>query len=135
MMAALVSEQGPSAGSTLVEVLVAFTIVSVVVVMSLQLFGDGLRQTSRAQAVTAALTFARSLLVELETGGRLRLGTTAGELPDGGRWRVSVTEAGGANRPGAARPLWVEVEVGSGGRPLARLTTIMISRPEGSEAE
>lgn len=138
MPAAPDSHQTSSDGSTLVEVLVAFVIVSMVVVASLQQFTDGVRRTSRAQESGAALSFARSKLAELELSGKLRPGAETGTMPPDNTWSVSVADIAAHPDLSPEWPAyWVSVEVrqADSGRILASIRSIIISHSPIREAE
>lgn len=76
-------------GFTLLEVLVAMTIVGLGVVTLLQLFSVGLRLGSRSNAQTEAISQSARAMDELLAQPKLRDGSETGLVP-GGRWRSQV---------------------------------------------
>ncbi len=90
-------------GFTLLEVLVAFTIMAVMLASLLQAFGGGLRNLDRAQDYAVATMQARSVLTQVGSVIPLQPGTYDGELDNGSRWQVVVEErAADAPRLGEA---------------------------------
>jgi prepilin-type N-terminal cleavage/methylation domain-containing protein len=98
------------AGFTLVEVLVAFAILSIVLLallsgLSTALFGD-----RRAEFTRSALRLAKA---ELETAGvdkPLTPGVSIGRFENGMEWRLSV-QPYAASTPSATPAYWVEIIV------------------------
>jgi len=86
-------------GFTLVELLVALTLLAVVGGTLLQLFHSGLRTARLAGAQSHAVLLARSKLTELQAYPALQPGTLAGDFDDDYRWEAVLTplpDAGGA---------------------------------------
>ena len=79
-------------GFTLLEVLVAFTIMAVMLATLMQAFGGGLRNLDRAQDYAVATMQARSVLEQVGSLIPLEPGEYDGELDNGSRWRVVVEE-------------------------------------------
>jgi Tfp pilus assembly protein PilV len=79
------------AGFTLVEALVAFAILSIAVIMSFQIHGDGLRRMAAAERERAEVIKARELMTRLSLTSSLQPGERT-ETQDGSSWRVSVRE-------------------------------------------
>ncbi len=79
-------------GFTLLEVLVAFTIMAVMLAILLQAFGGGLRNLDRAQDYAVATMQARSVLEQVGSVIPLQPGEYDGELDNGSRWHVAVAE-------------------------------------------
>ena len=77
-------------GFTLVEVLVAFVILSGAVILSFQIFADGLRRLSAVEARTKAVNVARSELARLSSSRNISEGVTTGTT-DGVNWKITVT--------------------------------------------
>jgi prepilin-type N-terminal cleavage/methylation domain-containing protein len=109
----------PQAGFSLVEVLVAFTILSVTIIAGLNILGDGVRQTGQVEKRLEILAAAKKELTRIEAGAPA--GVDAGP-----RLRVSMTPLGGnAGEPGVAQPQVVRIWAADGGSaPL--LTSIFI---------
>ncbi len=77
-------------GFTLLEVLIAFTILAVALVALLRAFSSGLRGLDAAEAGTAALQHARSKIEEVGTVIPLEAGEHGGEFEDGTRWSIAI---------------------------------------------
>ena len=80
-------------GFTLLEVLVAMTIVGLGVVTLLQIFSLGLRLGSRSSASTAAITYGAQTMDELLARKKPLEGSEAGALGAEVRWKASVQAA------------------------------------------
>ncbi len=78
------------AGFTLLEVVVAMTIVGLGVVTLLEIFSAGLRLTARSSARTEAITYGRSLMDEVLVRREMREGGEEGPVAEKGRWRLQV---------------------------------------------
>ncbi len=75
-------------GFTLIEVIVAFAIVSVSFVLIMQLFAGGLRASKTSCDYTKAVVHAKDKMEELE--GNPESGS--GEFDDGYRWQTEVQD-------------------------------------------
>lgn len=75
-----------NAGFTLIEVLVAFAIVSIAFVMIMQLFAGGLRASRTSCDYTVAIVHAKDKMEELS--GKLE--EESGEFEDGFKWQTWV---------------------------------------------
>ncbi len=80
----------PCGGFTLIEILIAFTILAVSLTVLLQAFSFGLRGLGAAEASATAVMHARSKLDELGTSIPLDVGQQEGEFADGFRWTAVV---------------------------------------------
>lgn len=78
------------AGFSLLEVLVAFTILSLTLGVLLQLFGTGLRNAAVSEDYTRAVLYAESLLASMGTETPLEPGTLSGELEPPFVWHSDV---------------------------------------------
>lgn len=120
-------------GFTLLEIIVAFTILSVALVGLIQAFGAGLRGLGAAQASAAAVMLARSKLDEVGLTIPLEDGESNGETEDGYRWRVSIAPVEDPDLGDAlaaiAFPYRVEVAVTGDRRGAVTLTTIRLGEP------
>lgn len=85
-------EAGPEhrAGFTLIEVIVAFTILAVALVALMQAFSGGLRGLAAAETQAIAVAHARAKLEEVGVTLPLAPGEFADVFEDGYRWRVTV---------------------------------------------
>ncbi len=77
-------------GFTLLEVMVAMTIVGLGVVTLLQIFSLGLRLGARSNLATEATAQSARLMDELLARPTLRDGSESGRVATGGRWRSQV---------------------------------------------
>ena len=78
-------------GFTLVELLVALTLLGVVGGTLLQLFHSGLRTARQAAEQSHAVLLARSKLTELQAYRHLQPGTLSGSFDDDYRWQAVLT--------------------------------------------
>jgi general secretion pathway protein I len=90
------------AGFTLPEIIAALAILTVSLSVLFGLLSDGLRSTSRAEALAEATSLVQSLLDRVGTEMPLRPGTTTGEFADRFRWRLQIEPYGDA----ADRRFW-----------------------------
>jgi general secretion pathway protein I len=124
-------------GFTLVEVLVAFTILALTLVVLLQLFGGGLRAVSASERHLTATMLARSVLAGIGTETPILAGETTDDIGDGYRWAMRIAPA-----PTIASikegnqlhvPYEVRVEISWNGRPVTTLTTLrLVTQPQPS---
>jgi len=102
-------------GFTLLEVLVAFAILSVALGVMMQAFSTGLRSQASSATVAVATEIGRSKLAEVGATIPLQAGETTGMAPGGYRWRVSIRprteEAVATNYATIVRPMEVSVVV------------------------
>lgn len=82
------------AGFTLIEILVALTILSIALAVLFGIFGQDLARSRETQARMAARTLANALLAEAETSPELSFGASAGRTGSGLEWRLSVRPYG-----------------------------------------
>lgn len=102
MLTAMKRRRHAQAGFTLTEVVAALAILALSLSVAWSLISNGIRQTGDAETLAAAGSLAQSLLDEVGAGVPLQAGETAGQFPNGLRWRVR-TEAYGN---GADRQQW-----------------------------
>ncbi len=88
-----------NAGFTLVEVLVAFVILSVFLGVLYQTFSSGLRGSDNAQRYTTAVLYAESLLAEIGNVQPLEEGESEGGFSNGFRWKTSIRAFKTNNNP------------------------------------
>lgn len=84
---------------TLIEVLVAFVILSLALSVIMQIFSGGLRNASVTAGYTRALFLAESRLAAAGAEEPLAAGETSGQVGDDMQWQVSVTPDAGAGDP------------------------------------
>lgn len=77
-------------GFTLLEVMVAMTIVGLGVVTLLQIFSVGLRLGTRSNTQTEASAQSARIMDELLARPILRDGSESGKLAQGGHWRAQI---------------------------------------------
>jgi general secretion pathway protein I len=82
--------RGAEHGFTLLEIIVAFTILGFALVAALQAFSSGLRNVTAAEGASAAVLHARSKLDEIGTVIPLVPGQPAGVFSDGARWQALI---------------------------------------------
>ena len=79
-----------SAGFTLLEVVVAMTIVGIGVVTLLEIFSTGLRLGSRSSATTEATTYGRQAMDEILLRRKIEEGALQGALNERARWKLAI---------------------------------------------
>lgn len=79
-------------GFTLLEVMVAITILAVGIVTALQLFAGSLRLGIKASRYTQAAIYAQNVMDRLFARTSLEDGEEGGELPGGYLWQARVQE-------------------------------------------
>ena len=88
-----------SAGFTLLEVLVAFAVLSVALAVLFQVFAQGFGGVQRAEGVTGALLRAESRLAEIGRTRPLEAGEDSGDFGDGYRWHTVIRAHGEDTAP------------------------------------
>jgi general secretion pathway protein I len=101
-----------SAGFSLIEVMVAFVILSLVVAMCLQVYTRSAEAEAKARWSDEAYALVRDRLASFDTLG-LRPGQqTGGETGDGLRWRVGIAQPASLGGENVGRGvIWVTAEV------------------------
>jgi prepilin-type N-terminal cleavage/methylation domain-containing protein len=79
-----------SVGFTLLEVVVAMTIVGIGVVTLLEIFSSGLRLGSRSSAATEAMTYGRQAMDEILLRQKIEEGAQQGSLNERTRWKLGI---------------------------------------------
>ena len=79
-----------SRGFTLLEIVVAMTIVGLGVVTLLEVFSSGLRLGARSQDRTEVITQGRQVMDQFLAGRTLAEGTVQGIIGENGRWKLQV---------------------------------------------
>lgn len=116
-------------GFTLVEMLVAFTILAVALVALMQVFGTGFRGLRASEAHARAVMQARSTLERVGTEVPLQPGEWAGTFEDGSRWttRVRAYEPDAEQAAQTVVPYEVEVTVTWDGDRSVSLKTLRLA--------
>jgi prepilin-type N-terminal cleavage/methylation domain-containing protein len=84
---------GSTRGFTLIEIVVAMTIVGLGVVTLLEIFSSGLRLGSRSGVRTESITYGRQVMDEFLARRKLPEGTEQGTIGPSSRWKVQVQPA------------------------------------------
>lgn len=109
-------------GMTLIEVLVAFVVLSLTMAVIMQIFSGGMRNARLADSYSRAIFLAESKLAEMGVGQPLAPGEGSGQLGVDLRWRVTVglyDDGGAADRlmlPARLYQVRVRVNWSEGGR-------------------
>lgn len=80
-------------GMTLIEVLVAFVVLSVTMAVIMQIFSGGMRNARLAESYSRAVFLAESKMAAVGLERPLIPGQDSGEVGGNMQWRVSVTPA------------------------------------------
>lgn len=112
-------------GFTLLEVLVAFAILTFALSALLLAFATGLRTTGRSAAIATATLQAQSLMDQVGNTIPLREADLSGVLEDGARWKVAVVPFDTGDFGGAAYR--VEIDVASDGGRSVTLTSLRLA--------
>jgi general secretion pathway protein I len=123
-------------GFTLLEVLVAFSILVMGLAAVYRIFIGGLHNEQVVEAETSAVLWAQSRLSAI--GVTEPLAANSGSLENGRSWRVDVSPVAGGNDQGPAQsasPYWVTVTVTWGlaageKRRSVSLTTVKLAAPQ-----
>jgi general secretion pathway protein I len=117
-------------GFTLIEVLVAFTILAVALTALFQVFSSGLGAIGTAERHSMATMLARSILDDVGAEIPLAIGEQGGELDDGFSWLVRIERSASTNLVAEAGELYipydVTVEISWGRGRVVTLTTLRI---------
>jgi general secretion pathway protein I len=84
--------QAANAGFTLLEVMVALVVLALGIAAVLELFGGGLRLTTKSSRRTQAVVYAQNVIDRLLAQSTLEDGDDGGQLPGGFSWRAQVYE-------------------------------------------
>jgi len=112
--------QDSDSGFTLIETLVAISILAISLVVLLQLFSGGLKSSRLSDEYTRGIFHAREKMDEILLAGELTPGLIGGQFDDGYKWRaesrhLNVPEAKDAGLPFRAFNIKVEVLWDAGG--------------------
>ena len=110
-----------SRGFTLIESLVAISILAICIVVILQLFSGGLKSSKLSDQYTIAIFHAREKMEEILLAEELTEGVIDGEFEDGFRWKaealhLDIKEAEDIKLPFDAFNIKVDVMWDVGGR-------------------
>jgi prepilin-type N-terminal cleavage/methylation domain-containing protein len=75
---------------TLLEVIVAMTIIGIGVVTLLEIFSAGLRLGSRSASATEAMTYGRQIMDEILLRREIEDGPQQGSLNEKARWKLGI---------------------------------------------
>jgi prepilin-type N-terminal cleavage/methylation domain-containing protein len=75
---------------TLLEVIVAMTIIGIGVVTLLEIFSAGLRLGGRSSSATEAMTYGRQIMDEILLRREVEDGPQQGSLNDKARWKLGI---------------------------------------------
>jgi general secretion pathway protein I len=84
--------QAANAGFTLLEVMVALVVLALGIAAVLELFGGGLRLTTKSSRRTQAVVYAQNVMDRLLAQSTLEDGDDGGQFPGGFSWRAQVYE-------------------------------------------
>ncbi len=122
---------GTSRGFTLVEVLVAFTILAFSLAALFPVFSDSMRATRVSGEYAVAIAFARSRIAEYDATGEA--GVEEGEYADAYYWRLETKRLPEPNPAPKIDLVPVEVKVtvewGAADRRSVTLNTVRLVRP------
>ena len=110
-------------GFTILETLVALTILGVGLASFYQVFGDVTRATTIARKHRHAAAAIANILAELGRSRPLAVGDATGKLPDGQRWRLNIQVASDIQLAVSRSPVAsyvVEVTVGDDSQARSR---------------
>lgn len=113
-------------GFTLIEVLIAFSILAIVLGVTFTTITSGLSQEQTATRATVRVLEARSILASLGVEGALSEGLISGQMATGDSWQAMVRTVDEDHDERAGGPLLYSVElvVFDGTRPVLNLTTL-----------
>lgn len=104
------SLRSPEAGFTLLEVIVALTLLGLLYAAAFGVFAAGMRSSGASANYTRAVLEGERILNEILTNG-MASDTTQGVLDSGYRWKADRVRAPSTNNEGPAQLLRVQVSV------------------------
>jgi general secretion pathway protein I len=110
----------PDRGFTLIETIVAISILAISLVVLLQLFSGGLKSSKLSDEYTRGIFHAREKMDEILLAGDLTEGVISGEFNDGFKWRaeallLDTKEAADVKLPFRAFNIKVDIMWDAGG--------------------
>jgi general secretion pathway protein I len=118
-------------GFTLVEVLVAFAILALTLVVLLRVFGGGLRAVSTSERYLTAAMLARSVLDDLGIETPVSPGETSADIGDGYRWTTRIAQSRTIPPVKTGNEMQVayevQVEIAWNRKPVVTLTTLRLA--------
>ncbi len=131
--------EGGNGGFTLLEVLVAFTVLAISLGVLFEIFSTGMRASRSAEEYTRATLHAESKLATIGIEQELEEGESSGEYGDGYAWHVGVRpyrldeeEAEGVAPPIEAYEVIVTVSWGRGSSDRSISLTTLRLKPTAS---
>ena len=128
-----------SAGFTLLEVVVAMTIVGIGVVTLLEIFSMGLRLGSRSSTATEAMTYGRQAMDEILLRRKIEEGPQQGGLNERTRWKLAIDSVRESpdtlslSSPWELKEVTLDMRVTDGGRDrIVELRTYRLVRRKNS---
>ena len=119
------------AGSILIEAVIAFGLLSAILVMSLGGFSNGVARMRQVEERLTLLTSARAVLAEISSAEIFTAGQISGTTVEGFIWVADVSEMGSPGPGTALRPCHVVLHISRGlGTSSLRLETYIICRTE-----
>lgn len=122
-------------GFTLIEVLVAMSILAISLTVVLQLFSGGLKSSRLSDEYTRGIFYAREKMDEILLAEELNEGVISGEFDDGFKWRakarrLDITEAKDDRLPFRAFNIRVDVSWSEGEKEKSfAVSSIKLARP------
>jgi len=130
---------GPDRGFTLVETLVAISILAISLVVLMQLFSGGLKSSRLSDDYTRGIFHAREKMDEILLAQDLTPGAIGGEFDDGFRWKaqavqLDIAEARDIQLPFRTFTITVDVtwDAGGGEKRFTVSAVKMVKPREGS---
>ena len=117
---AVLMSRDSNRGFTLIETLVAISLLAISLVIILQLFSGGLKSSRLSDEYTRGIFHAREKMDEILLAGELSEGVIGGEFDDGVRWRaealrLDIKEAKDVKLPFRTFSIKVDVRWDAGG--------------------
>ena len=119
-------------GFTLLEILVAFTLLALLGGTLLQLFQGGLRNIDSSDKISHAALLARSKLAELQSVKALAIGQQSGRFNEEYHWRLELqpytSENGKSLPPANLRALHATLDILWSNQGRYRVQTLLLSK-------